>query len=34
MTTSANRMVAHTRMGTAILQPPDTQFAEPVDTDI
>ena len=33
-TTTAARMVACTRMGTAIFPPPDAQFVEPTDTDI
>ena len=34
MTTTAARMVARTRMETAILPPPDAQFAEPTDMDV
>jgi len=33
-TTTAARMVARTRMGIVYFPPPDTQFAEPTDTDV
>jgi len=33
-TTTAARMVARTRMGIVTFPRPDTQFAEPMDTDV
>jgi len=33
-TTTAARMVARTRMGTAIFPPPDPQFVEHTDMDV
>ena len=33
-TTTAARMVVHTRMGIITFPPPDAQFAEPPDTDV
>jgi len=33
-TTTAARMVAHTRTGIATFPPPDAQFAEPIATDV
>jgi len=33
-TTTAARMVAGTRIGTAIFPPLDAQFVEPMDTDV